>query len=116
VGYIVDDVYGLLSQSGEWRYREEFPQEVSAEYKKNYAMSILGMNEKICASTSLRIGSQNSCRLFFSNLLQWSQGNVRLQPQFMDGHPLLGSCHRMAQLQIRGKERIGEGSYSRESD
>ena len=55
-------------------------------------------------------------KLHSSLKTQWSQGNVRLQPQFMDGHPLLGSCHRMAQLQIRGEERIGEGSYPREGN
>lgn len=47
---------------------------------------------------------------------QWAQGNVRIQSQFMDGYSLLGSCYWMAQLQIRGKERIGEGTDPREGN
>ncbi|KAL7544927.1 hypothetical protein ACHAWF_008306 [Thalassiosira exigua] len=40
-----------------------------------------------------------------------SQGDVRLQPQLVDGHPLPGPYHRLAQLQVRGEEGVGEGAH-----
>lgn len=48
---------------------------------------------------------ESSSRMY----IQRSEGDVRFESQFVDGHTLHRACHRMAQLQIRREEGIGEG-------
>ncbi len=120
MGNVVDGSYGMFPESAKWRYCEEFPQQVSG-LERQEKIHAGQMNKNICIPSNTTfhqsyLNSEHAYYSFVSKHKQWSKGNVRIQSQFMDGHSLLGSCHWMAQLQIRGKERIGESAYSREGN